>query len=267
MLTEFNPLQSHNQQVIAQQVMTLQSHNHQIMVLQRASRIDHAVELLLQMGYEENESRLYVEDTIQFQGRKFVGKRARQLLVDAVAQRIDAKSPLSTHSTTHIASAPALSSKKRDKNIGKKRQPVLQGDTGDLQGLRSSQVSKPAKKSSKASKKSSKAAKKSHTNLPHMEWPCAPKPDARCLAGCCENEPVAHFSCSHDFCSDCLVGIRRHQKKKKPEAGKLYAPPPPSLLFLSNPFADFVSHTWCLLVLLYFTAPRRLAANQIQAAG
>jgi hypothetical protein len=260
MLTEFDPLQSRSQQVMALQVMTLQSHNHQVMALQRSARIDHAVKLLLRMGYEESESRLYVEDTIQFQGRKFVGKRARQLLVDAVAQRIDAKSPLNTHSTTHIASAPARSSKKLDKNIGKKRQSVLQGDTGDLQGRRSNQVSK-------ASKKSSKAADKSHTILPHMEWPCAPKPDSRCLAGCCENEPVAHFSCSHDFCSDCLVGIRRHQKKKKPEAGKLYAPSPPSLLFLSNPFADCFAHTCCLLFLLYFTAPRRLAANQIQAAG
>jgi hypothetical protein len=54
----------------------------------------------------------------------------------------------------------------------------------------------------------------------NMYWPSTPQMGALCQAGC-ENQADAHFSCSHNFCSDCLCGIRRHQKKKKSEAQRL----------------------------------------------
>ena len=53
------------------------------------------------------------------------------------------------------------------------------------------------------------------------EWPSIPKPGIICQAGC-DNPADAHFSCSHYFCGDCLAGVRRHQKKKKPQIQKLY---------------------------------------------
>jgi hypothetical protein len=54
----------------------------------------------------------------------------------------------------------------------------------------------------------------------YLEWPIIARGDALCQAGC-ENSADAHFSCSHDFCNQCLSGIRRHQKKKKSDSQKL----------------------------------------------
>lgn len=53
-----------------------------------------------------------------------------------------------------------------------------------------------------------------------LAWPSVAQTGALCQAGC-ENRADAHFSCSHDFCSHCLVGIRKHQKTKKSEDQKL----------------------------------------------
>jgi len=56
-----------------------------------------------------------------------------------------------------------------------------------------------------------------------LDWPIVPHTSTPCQAGC-ENLAVAHYSCSHNFCDECLVGIRRHQKTKKSEAEQLYGP-------------------------------------------
>jgi hypothetical protein len=54
-----------------------------------------------------------------------------------------------------------------------------------------------------------------------LDWPTSPCTSTPCQAGC-ENSAVAHYSCSHNFCDKCLVGIRRNQKTKKSEAEQLY---------------------------------------------
>jgi hypothetical protein len=54
----------------------------------------------------------------------------------------------------------------------------------------------------------------------YLDWPSVAHGDALCQAGC-ENSADAHFGCSHDFCNQCLSGIRRHQKKKKSDSQKL----------------------------------------------
>ena len=218
----------------------LKKHNQKVIAQQRAVRIEKAVNLLIEKGYEEVQTRLYVEDTINTQGKQFVGKRARQALVDAVAQRIDAKSPLCTNTTnvmtlnTPIASQSGRPNKTPEQKKQKKRQELngnnVRGKVKDgLQEQRPKQISKPGHKSRR--------------DLPHMEWPSASEPHKFCLVGC-GNEASAHFSCSHDFCSECLVGIRKFQKKKKPESDKLYAPPPFCSLKL---FVEFISYTACNL--------------------
>ncbi len=70
----------------------------------------------------------------------------------------------------------------------------------------------------RGSRASHRNVKKSKSK--NMYWPSTPQMGALCQAGC-ENHADAHFSCSHDFCSHCLCGIRKHQKKKKSESQKL----------------------------------------------
>jgi hypothetical protein len=82
-----------------------QKHNQKVMALQRADRIAKALKRLLARGFEKVQARSYVEDTINSRGKQFVGRNARTALVDAVAKRINAKSPLATSNCSPNASA------------------------------------------------------------------------------------------------------------------------------------------------------------------